>query len=651
MGRTTPMDHYRGGGGACRGHDHPARSRASQAPYRWAGWTLLVLLLLISFPSLAPGSELEAGRQLAFARQELDQGRYEAALHSAESALRLYPTAYDAWIIKALAYEGLGNLKMAEVMLIAYGEAAAGLGDRPEVQDALARVQAAMEQEQQPRRTGPGRRTGQSGGTQTDSVVLQEVTTGAGAGQLDDLDPIPFKERVEAALSEGKCGFARAAALELTAAAPDKADGYRLLGDAARCDGSSREAVGAYRRFQALGGDDPAVDLLLRSLGANLASVVVTVVVPADSGSVPPRLRLGLPGEALVEQATGGPVTFADLPIGQELTLGVVGRGLEPQLVTVEPLKPGEARELELAPTWIGLGKVRVESFSPALCGVAFATPDGGFDLEPGGQRSVTAGAVTASVTNNYGTVDVPLEVQPGGEVLFDPIPWLPSELTLIELPAGASVRVFVEGMDGATAERLIEVPGGEGAIDPSTGVRVAGPQKVDSLVAGSAGIFVGHPILGEANATTALAPAEANATTFDWRSMPGLPNLLPIYEEWQADRLRVRREAAAGPAVSAALTIGSGIAAGVLWGLTATEAARMVDLGRQEIAAIDPMKEGDFRNQGAEAEFLRDRYMIAAGATSGVAVIGGVLTGVFGRVGHQRIVKFGEWDPSRAAE
>ena len=609
--------------------------------------SLLFALSLPASPAQA-GMREEAERQLRFARDELTEERFERALASAESALRLEPTLYDAMIVKALAYEGLGDLKMAEVLLIAHGEVATGLKDRPDVDEALARVQASMAEEEVERKAGRRGRRGSP--TPSGPVVVEQVDQSREADRPTALDPAPFKERVERGLSEGKCSYARAAALELTAAASHKADGYRLLGDAARCDGSTREAVGAYRRFKTLGGVDSKVDLMLRSLGESLASVAVSVVFPGETGPVPPRVSLDLPGETLVEQVGGGAVTFADLPVGQELTLGVVGRGLEPHYAAVQPLQPGEARVVELTPTWIGLGEVQLSQFDQELCTVAFVAPDGEFALEPGETRSVTAGTVTAEVTNAYGTIGVPMDVQASDQVVFDPLPWLPSELTLIQLPSGSSVRVFVEGVDGAIAERQLQVPAGTGQIDPKTGVRVADPQKVDSLPGGSAGIFVTHPVLGAGNISTALAPAEANATTFDWRTMDGLSRVSAAYGDWKTAHLQASRQAAGGTAAPAAITVGSGIASGILWGV-AISTGRQVSELKSQAEAAEGAELDDLRNQHGAAAHKEHQLLWAAGITSGTAVIGGVLTGVFGSVGHKKVLKLGEWDPARAAE
>jgi len=606
----------------------------------------LIAVLAFSLPAQA-GMREEAERQLRFAQQELEEERFDRALASAESALRLEPTLYDAMIIKALAYEGLGDLKMAEVLLIAHGEVATGLGQRADIKRALTRVQAAMAEEEVERKAGRGRRATPP---PSESVVVKEIDTGA-ADRPTALDPAPFKQRVETGLSEGKCSYARAAALELTAAAPHKADGYRLLGDAARCDGSTREAVRAYRRFKTLGGVDAKVDLMLRSLGEGLGSVIVSVVVPGDTGPVPPRVSLDLPGETLVQQTGASSVTFADLPVGQELTLGVVGRGLEPHYATVPALQPGEARDVELKPTWIGLAEVLLSEFDPDLCTVAFSAPDGGFDLLPGDRRTVTAGTVTAEVTNAYGTIEVPLDVAASTEVAFDPLPWLPSELTLIQLPSGSSVRVFVEGVDGAIGERTLQVPPGSGEVDPLTGVRVAGPQKVDSLPGGSAGIFVTHPVLGSGNISTALAPAEANATTFDWRNMDGLSQVSAAYETWKAERMKVKRQATGATVAPLALTIGSGVASGVLWGMAISQGKQVTSLAEQAQATEDTTEVNELRNDYAIASRRETQLLTAAGITSGTAVIGGVLTGVFGRVGQQKVLKLGEWDPVRAEE
>ena len=84
--------------------------------------------------------EAQAARQLAFARDELAQGLCERSLSSAQSALRLSPGSYDAFVVKALAYECLGDAKRARAMLIAYREIVGEALMSPEAIEAAERL-------------------------------------------------------------------------------------------------------------------------------------------------------------------------------------------------------------------------------------------------------------------------------------------------------------------------------------------------------------------------------------------------------------------------------------------------------------------------------------------------------------------------------
>lgn len=87
--------------------------------------TLVFLLSVPALPGVAAAQsklEEEATRQLQFARSEIEEGNYEKALTSSDSAMRLNPALYDAYIYRALAYEGLGDNKVAEGLLITYLE-------------------------------------------------------------------------------------------------------------------------------------------------------------------------------------------------------------------------------------------------------------------------------------------------------------------------------------------------------------------------------------------------------------------------------------------------------------------------------------------------------------------------------------------------
>ncbi|MCO4771674.1 MAG: hypothetical protein KDA24_16700, partial [Deltaproteobacteria bacterium] len=82
--------------------------------------------------ALAQSMEQEAERQLDFAWKELENESWEKAVSSAESALRLNPALYTAMVVKALAYEGMGEFRKAESWLQTYLELTRALSQAPE---------------------------------------------------------------------------------------------------------------------------------------------------------------------------------------------------------------------------------------------------------------------------------------------------------------------------------------------------------------------------------------------------------------------------------------------------------------------------------------------------------------------------------------
>ncbi len=109
---------------------------------------LLALLLTLFFvPSAFAQSkaEEESRRQLEFAKGEITAGNFEKALGSADSALRLDPSLHQAMYVKGLAYEGLGNLKMAESLVLAYFEISRVKPEQdPDAKAALERIQGKL---------------------------------------------------------------------------------------------------------------------------------------------------------------------------------------------------------------------------------------------------------------------------------------------------------------------------------------------------------------------------------------------------------------------------------------------------------------------------------------------------------------------------
>jgi hypothetical protein len=253
--------------------------------------------------------------------------------------------------------------------------------------------------------------------------------------------------------------------------------------------------------------------------------------------------------------------------------------------------------------------------------------------------------------------VEVELDLPADSTRTFDPHPWLPSELTLIEVPAGSEARVFIEGKDGATVERVIQFPPHVGTIEPVTGVRLAPATAIDSLIGGVGGVFVSHPILGESSTDLAIqAAAPNNATTLKWRGMTGVPTVQGEYEQWQAAHRKVKARRDAGIAVPLAMAIGSAAASGVMWGLAVQrgDAARAANAAAQaaqaecETAGTAIANCSEFDNQIAlqNAGFADETSFVIAGTvTAGTAALGAILTGVFGGAGQKAVKDHGEWE------
>ena len=513
---------------------------------------LIIGALVLGWPtdSAWAGTRDEAERQAGFAADELATGDYHRALKSAESALRLDPARYDAILLKARAYEGLGNLELAESLTLAYGEFVGGLEDRPEAQLVLDRIRASREAtNKRPR----------------DRVALlrQRVEpVNLTIEEPERVDPGPYRERVVAALAGGLCHAASSAATELTMTAPDVADGWKLAGDAARCSGDLRGALLAYRRYQREGGDESSTTALIDRLAGKFGTLLVRVEAPSEAAPIRTRVVVG--DEDIADEPTPqGARRLRDLPLGQPLTLTVSGRGLRPLELQLEPLKAGEVREFDVTPEWLGLATVKLAHFENTAR-VVLLTEDAEVAADAGQSYSLSAASAWALVENEFGVQSVPLLVEPQAILDFDPTPYLPARLAVAGVPAGAMVTVDVTADDGRRGGWTDVLPFDVGAIHIDTGVRVAPVHNVDSLPGGVGTLHVEHPTLGEKQVEVVLETGTLNAVTFDWRPLPGVTLVAERYAEWQRVQVQVRR----GRSRTAALGVTSGVLAAIGGGL-----------------------------------------------------------------------------------
>ena len=604
-------------------------------PPRVLGLLLLVVAAAALAPTLARADALaESERQASFAADELAAGDYHRALKSAESALRLDPARYDAFLLKARAYEGLGNVELAESLVLAYGELMGGLDDRPEAQAILDRLRAAREPAQRAR------------GSRLDLLQRRVEPVRVPLGAPEEIEVAPYRDRVVAALGEGRCNAASSAATELTMSAPGEPDGWKLAGDAARCRGDLRGALLAYRRYENEGGGEGSTLDLIERLAARYGTVLVHVDAPSEAAPV--RARLDLDGDQMLAEPTPeGGLRLRDLPLEQTFTLTVSGRGLRPVEVEVEPVAAGEVRQVQVEPEWLGLTTVAVGSFEEPVR-VALLTEDAEVVAATGATYEVSAASVWALVESDFGVQSIQMEVEPGGAVAFDPAPYLPSRLAVAGVPAGSTIGVEVTADDGRVGGWTYVLPHDVGGVDLDTGVRIAPVRDFDSLPGGVGTLVVEHPTLGDGQVEVVLETGTLNAVTFDWRPLPGVQTVAEKFSEWQMGQTSVQR----GRQRTAALGVASGVFAAVGGGLLvgALVAQGQADAARAEaIAASDPMDSAalvlavdEHRAARARAQVLG----IASGVGFGVSAAGLTVTFVSGGGTQRRARSLGNWRP-----
>jgi len=510
---------------------------------------LIAALLVLAAPAQAQEAPTDA-------RAALDEERWDDALAAAEAALRADPGNWDAFLIKALAYEGRGDLERAESLLVAFREFAVGRIIPKEANDALDRVRAARKGEAEAARTEA------SVGPDEEVTVDLRVRSILGAGEAAAL-----VSSVRDAIDAGRCRAAIADAKSIVDAAFEDPTGWALLGDARRCAGDTLGAVDAYRRARALGSDDPGVLVVLRSLEAGFGELRVRVVL--DRPLEVPRVVLRI-GDAARKPdfRRGGESVFRDLDSPEPMSLVVSGLGLREQVRALDPLDPGERRRVEVETTYVGVGSLRIGAHEPSDCRVRVRDLDGP-EIGPGGVVEVTAGRVRVYVQNEYGSLEHHVQVPAGEQVDVDPLPLVPSTLTVVGLPVGSTVRAYVDGArEGTYAERELRVPRDGAVPDEETGVLIAPPLRMGPLMGGSGGIFLEHPRLGVAAADVSLQPGRANATTFVWRGLQGVSGVRDEFIAWKNTQEGRRAMRAPAWVPAAVVGVGSVLAASVLLGL-----------------------------------------------------------------------------------
>jgi hypothetical protein len=315
---------------------------------------------------------------------------------------------------------------------------------------------------------------------------------------------------------------------------------WRLLADAERCLGHSRAAILAYKRSMTLGDEDPSVMVLLESLRANVSILDVSIVNANEKGSEPPEGRVQLyvmhGDERLrADSSNGGAdARFEDLPPAVPLVLGHYGTGFESEELSLSPLKAGEIHQVALTPRWVGVGQLSLNQVPGEGVTVRALLPEGVITLSAVEAIPVSAGIIPVEVESDLGTTLTEVEIKRAAPFHFELVPSLPASLKVSGLPAGASLRLFVEGPGGnATSQELSTEPK-EGSIDADTGVRLAASQEFSSLPGGTGGLFVSHPVLGTGVQDVVLAAGQNNVLTFDWRALEGVPTVSGAYSRWR---------------------------------------------------------------------------------------------------------------------
>jgi len=375
-------------------------------------------------------------------------------------------------------------------------------------------------------------------------------------------------------IESSQCEAARRRIQEQLEKWPNSPDLWRLLGDAERCLGETRSAVLAYRRFEDLGSADPTLTLLLQSLRANLAvlDVELTVVTPEDESAAHTRPNVFLKhlDELLVPTWTSPFVAhFEDLPPSVGLQLGSHGLGFVSSEQDVLALDPGTVTKVELTPQWVGVGELLLASAAAEGLVVTAALPWGETQLSAQTPVPVSAGIVVVECKTELGSTQIEIDVHSDERRLFSPAISLPASLKVTGLPAGASLRLYVEGPGAMAVTQEFTTSPDVGSIDPSTGVRMGPPQDFKSLPGGTGGLFVSHRILGTGVQEVVLAAGERNAVTFKWRELAGVKAVSKAHQDWLS-RDALRLKTAKRPLVAGIVAASTGIAAAIFGGAAA---------------------------------------------------------------------------------
>lgn len=464
----------------------------------------------------------------------------------------------------------------------------------------------------------------------------------------------PAAKNASDALSAGDCAGALEPAQVWVTNAPEQAAAWRTLGDVWRCLGNQRESVRAYRQHMELGEGDPGVTTLIDALAAQLS--VVEVQLRGDITELP---DVTLVWEGGQERQGGndlvdGRAIFLDVPSFLGLKVKLSGLGFTPIEVVIDPIDSGGRKVVELLSGKQGLGSIRLARSVPDDVTATFESP--GIDPRPLSATDAlpaTLGAGTAIFTSALGTIRTDTVITGEGVTLFHPAPALPASLRISGVPSGSSLRVYVENSTGDATTRSLQLSASEGQLDMGSGVLVADSLRFDSLVGGTGGVFVKHPVLGSGVATVVIAAGENNIASFQWELLDGVPEVRQSWQAWNIERKREITEtrrlpiglgvASAGFATAAALLLGGAYAAGTRSGEAQSNglAASAVGNGAEVGKAWETYSTASARERS---------FLTASGVVAGLAVTGLGLTVAFGFKGERQRERLLPWEPWEAS-
>jgi len=453
-------------------------------------------------------------------------------------------------------------------------------------------------------------------------------------------------------IAAGQCAEAQALGSAWTEDSPGDVLAWESLGNANRCLGNTWEAVRAYRRYLALGGDSPATAKRTESLALSLSQLEVKI--ERDVFPERPEIEVRVGGEVIPALSESEWTSFIDLRPGVAVNVRIGGPGFELRDLVLEPLLPKEVRVTEVQLEWVGAGRIELGASSRTDLAVETLGSFRRQALVFGEPLLVTTGVHRLRVSTDDGQREVEVVVPRGGVLFFDPAPHLPASAMLARLPAGSRVRLFVAGDADRPVMREMVLPDGDeqSLVDETTGVWILPPQRVDSLVGGRGGLFVSHPMLGSGSQDIDLSPGEAASFVFDPEGLEGTAAVKEAYAGWLEADAESRRRVEGSRSAGLAVLLGGLASAGTLAAL----AAGLPTIGLEEASlagkAAAAERDADVAAAGLTSAWethrravdLRRALGVAAGVSAGVGVVG--FSVGFGLAKNRKAVVVPPWQP-----